>query len=78
MSVLSCPSDFTFPVLSSGGVDYIIPQCAAGWSVLDPAAAGGSIDYVLSGQYFTAAFIVSASIIVSTVVIRTLLNFIRR
>lgn len=60
-----------------GAISFDPLACSTGFYSLT-SVAGGSIDYTLAGQYFIAAFTVSAMIILSSVVLRTLLNFIRR
>lgn len=64
-------------IACDGVISFSPLSCSTGFYSL-ASAAGQSIDYSLSGQYFIAAFTVSAMIILSSVVLRTLLNFIRR
>lgn len=80
MVYLACDGSIIFKDVRSSDLTevFTVPVCDNGWSVLDALVAGAEIDYVLAGQYFTAAFVVSASIILTGVGVRNLLNFIRR
>lgn len=59
------------------GLDVVAMTCQSGFVAYDPVASSG-VDYVVAGQYFGAAFIVSAMLILGGLSIRILLQLIKR